>query len=404
MSSLLEYAQGVVAKAGKELRSGEVFAKVLTPNDDSGRHGVLVPTDAYAFFPDFEIPDATENSTITFGAFDAVAARQVELAYKYYERYPERRITRLHILLNDRNADPRLVVFLKARHTDESEGYYFDCANSAAGGRFASLFELIFGSQLSSEPGVFVTRPVESVAFHVDADLAELLRGFDEVKGRGWIDSLRAGDTGIGYTFESLLGIRENNDKRADFRGIEIKCKSVKEGAAAISGKINLFQHGPVWYRDETARERIRVLGRRGPDGLYSCHSQVTTLPNNRGLRLEILDMERKIDLRKTADEIGYWAFKSLEQRLKEKHTRAAIIKARSRGKGADAKFLYEEFVYCQQPSIERFVTLVRNRNIVFEFLMNERPDGTVRNHGYPWRLVREEFLDQLYTYQVKLR
>jgi hypothetical protein len=27
-----------------------------------------------------------------------------------------------------------------------------------------------------------------------------------------------------------------------------------------------------------------------------------------------------------------------------------------------------------------------------------------VRNRGYPWRLVREEFLDQLFSFQIKLR
>jgi hypothetical protein len=60
--------------------------------------------------------------------------------------------------------------------------------------------------------------------------------------------------------------------------------------------------------------------------------------------------------------------------------------------------------VYCTNPSIARFVDLVANRNIVFEFLMTERPPGHVRNHGYPWRLVRAELLDQLFTFQVKLR
>ena len=67
-------------------------------------------------------------------------------------------------------------------------------------------------------------------------------------------------------------------------------------------------------------------------------------------------------------------------------------------------QFSYEELVYCDRPSIERFVDLVTQRNIVFEFTMSEKPDGTVRNHGYPWRLIRAEFLDQLFSFQIKLR
>ena len=67
-------------------------------------------------------------------------------------------------------------------------------------------------------------------------------------------------------------------------------------------------------------------------------------------------------------------------------------------------RFFYKEFVYCDKPSIERFVDLVAFHKIVFEFLMSEEPDGRVRNHGYPWRLIREEFRDQLFAFQIKLR
>ena len=60
--------------------------------------------------------------------------------------------------------------------------------------------------------------------------------------------------------------------------------------------------------------------------------------------------------------------------------------------------------LYCDRPSIARFVDLVAHRNIVFEFLMSEKPNGAIRNHGYPWRLVRADFLDQLFAFQIKLR
>jgi hypothetical protein len=40
----------------------------------------------------------------------------------------------------------------------------------------------------------------------------------------------------------------------------------------------------------------------------------------------------------------------------------------------------------------------------VFEFLMYEKLDGTVRNRGYPWRLVSEALLDQLFSVRVRLR
>jgi hypothetical protein len=404
METLYGYASTQVRKAGKTVLSGEVFAKVLTKNDDSGRHGVLIPTDAYSYFPNFQIPDSTKNATVEFSAFDAVKGVATTLAYKYYERYPERRITRLHGSLNDLLIEHRILVFLNVKHSDGSSGYYFDCANSASGGRFSELFRLVFGEQVSAIPGQFVIRPVDSEAFSADVTLLELLDKFDQIKELGWIDARRSGDTGIGYTFESLLGIEENNDKTADFKGIEIKCKGTKEEGVAQSSKINLFQEGPVWLAKASAKERIRILGKPGDDGSYSCFSQLTTNPNNLGLFLDIIGVQNKIDLRKDQSALGYWMFEKLEHRLSEKHSRTAFVKARTRSIKSKTQFSYEEFIYCDRPSIARFVSLVEHRNIVFEFTMSEKPNGSIRNHGYPWRLIRAEFLDQLFAFQIKLR
>ena len=170
--------------------------------------------------------------------------------------------------------------FLRAKHADGSFAYYFDCGNSSPGGRFDALFRLIFGNEVAPVPGNFVIRPVDSDVFSADAPLTELLEKFDGIKELGWIDSLRTGDTGIGYTFETLLGIKENNDQQADFKGIEIKCKGTKEGKHSSSSKLNLFQAGPNWLVDATAKELIRILGKPGDDGLFACYSQVTSTPS----------------------------------------------------------------------------------------------------------------------------
>jgi len=404
MDSLFDYAAALTSRAQKSLKAGEVFAKVLTQNDDSGRHGVLIPTDAYSYFPYFAISDPTKNETIEFSAFDAISRTSKTLGYKYYERYPERRVTRLNGLLNDTSKAPRLLVFLHATHSDGSTGLYFDCANTGDAGRFYPLFHLIFGNEVAPVAGNFIVRPVESDAFAIDETLSDLLGKFDEVKSRGWIDSLRIGDTGIGYTFETLLGIEENNDQIADFHGIEIKCKGAKESDASHAGKINLFQSGPKWTSPMSARERIRVLGQQGPSGLFSCYSQVTTTPNNLGLLLDVLEADEKIDLRKYADDLGYWSFDQLRDRLAEKHSRAVFVKAKSRPSPAGTQYLYNELVYCDRPSMDRFLELVMHRNIVFEFTMSEKLDGRIRNHGYPWRLIRAQFLEHLFAFQIKLR
>lgn len=402
--TLFEYAQSVTSKFGKTLRTGEVLAKILTTNDDAGRHGVLVPADVYSFFPDLPVPDPSQNATDEFESCDYLSGRVGVLKYKYYQRYPERRITRLNSVLNNREHEPRIVVFLKAKLADGAIEYFVDCADSSPNSRFGFLFTLLFGDEIEIASGVFTLRPVESSAFSIDENLSELLGEFDRVCAEGWIESLRKGPTGIGYTFESLLGIKENNEQIADFKGIEIKCKGIKEDAADSTGKLNLFQRAPVWAQKMSTKERIRQVGKASANGLFRCHSQVTTTANNVGLSLRVLDVERKIDLQKLAEPLGHWTFEALQKRLEEKHSRAVFVKAKIQEKESKRFFKYEELVYCERPSMDRFVDLVGHRNLVFEFMMSERPGGEIKNHGYPWRLIREEFLESLFSFQIKLR
>lgn len=404
LSPLEKYARRLAAKNRQRMRSGEIFAKVLAPNDDSGRHGVVIPNDAYAFFPAVIIRNRKRNQTESVPVFDALLGKRIDVAYKYYQRYPERRITRLNPLLNRGRCRSRILVFLRANHLDGSSGYYVDCATSGRNGRFRRLYETCFGNRRPAKAGGFVMKSLDAPRFVVDTNLAKLLTAFDKIRRDGWIPSKRKGDTGIGYTFESLLGIEENNNKRADFNGIEIKCKGVKEGMQYAHGKISLFQQAPVWHQKHGAAKLIRMVGTRGNNGLFSCHSQLTTGVNNLGLALGISDRRRKVDLRKHRSRLGYWPYRVLQQRLSEKHSRAAIVKAAVRRRGDRARFYYNELIYCERPTIARFVELLRNRNIVFEFLMSEKTKGKVRNHGYPWRLVRDEVLGHLFSFQIKLR
>jgi hypothetical protein len=392
-----------VSSTGKQLRGGDIFTKVLTHNDDAGKHGVLVPAEAYDFFPELSIPDTTVNQTSLFGGFDFLEKKHQTLAYKYYERYPERRITRLNTAFNDRLHGRRIGVFLKAEHQDGSIGYYTDIVRENVDGDYEAVCSILFGKSFAFADGAFSIQPVDSPIFVPDEALNDLLSRFDEISNMGWICSLREGDTGIGYTFESLVGIEENNDRKADFRGIEIKCKQIKE-SGGCGGKINLFQQAPCWETRLSALERIRLIGQPSMDGLFVCHSQVTTTKNNIDLWLNPYSTPQQVDLLKGDARLGHWPHSILAQRLKEKHTRAVFVKAKVSSTTKGKRFHYKELVYCEQPSIRRFTDLIQDRRLVFEFLMSEKESGRVRNHGYPWRLTSDEYLSDLFSFRVQLR
>ena len=54
-------------------------------------------------------------------------------------------------------------------------------------------------------------------------DITELKEKLSDINRRGYIVSLRKGNTGIGYTLETLLGVVENNLRSPDLGTIELK-------------------------------------------------------------------------------------------------------------------------------------------------------------------------------------
>ena len=89
-----------------------------------------------------------------------------------------------------------------------------------------------------------------------EIDIKEKLK---EIKEKGFIKSLRKDNTGIGYTLETLLGIKENNIGEPDFtyNGLKVELKAQRKKAGS---RVTLSTKSPVWdpLRD---REIINKLG-----------------------------------------------------------------------------------------------------------------------------------------------
>src|SRR5690606_27455249 len=65
---------------------------------------------------------------------------------------------------------------------------------------------------------------------------------FNRIKSLGFVKSHRTNNTGIGKTFEDLLGVGENNRKDSDFDGFEVKSQRFLS-----SSKITLFTKSPTF-------------------------------------------------------------------------------------------------------------------------------------------------------------
>ena len=161
----------------------------------------------------------------------------------------------------------------------------------------------------------------------------------------GWIKSLRKGTTGIGYTFETMLGKKEDTLVQPDYKSIEIKVKR-RYG----KGYITLFNAVP----DNKEKVILEIYKKYGisnknknyfktfminidsknysKQGKHLFKLKVDYL--NKVIRLEVYDLNKN----KIRDNI-YWSFQLLNEKINKKMKNLAIVKA-------DIKKINEEFYY----------------------------------------------------------
>lgn len=233
--------------------------------------------------------------------------------------------------------------------------------------------------------------------------LEEFLRKFDQISARGYVKTLRPGDTGIGFTLESLLEIPENNSPRGDFKGMEIKAYRDSENQFDDQEKMNLFLKEPEWLDGLKGSERIQQYGYVDENGRQAWYLSVTSRKNDAGLQLVQEEQGDQIELHRHGVAIARWTQEVLEQRLQEKHTHSVFVGADSRGTGADEEFWYRTVTWCREPSARRLMELAATGDVIVELRMHLRPDGSARNHGTAFR-IRKHKLQTLFSEQKTLR
>jgi hypothetical protein len=242
-----------------------------------------------------------------------------------------------------------------------------------------------------------------TVAKSHESILQEFLVQFDKVSARGFVKTLRPGDTGVGYTLETLLEIPENNSPRGDFQGMEIKAYRDSETEFDDQDKMNLFLKEPEWLDGLTTAERIQQYGYKDPNERQAWYLSVTSRRNEANLQLFVTEQGDVLELHRNDLPIARWSLEVLEQRLQEKHAHSVFVGAESRGKGAEEEFWYKTVTWCQEPSAKRLLELTASGDIIVELRMHLRPDGSARNHGTAFR-IRKHKLQTLFHEQKTVR
>ncbi len=235
----------------------------------------------------------------------------------------------------------------------------------------------------------------------LDQAVSELLEKMREVGQRGFIQSLRPGDTGVGFTLESLLGISANSKKTPDYKGIEIK------SARSDNNRSTLFSKVPNWKLSPlNASQIVSRFGYIDDKGRRAYYNTLSHRPNSQGLYLSVPATEKYVEAR--AQEISQdslvalWQLDDLETAIRLKHKRTFWVKATSKKLDSGLeKFRYEAVTYTAEPLVSNFAPLVTSGRITCDFLLHQKPSGGIRDHGYLFKMKPMD-LDLLFPVEKK--
>ena len=230
--------------------------------------------------------------------------------------------------------------------------------------------------------------------------LQELLYRLAGIARQGFVRSLRAGPTGVGFTLETLLGIKANSSRSPDFKGIEVKAHRLGNSGRIARTRTTLLSQIPDWKSSHvvTARELLDEFGYRRPDdGRLQLYCTCAESPNPQGLYLDHEEETQTLHARAmlagedSAREVVLWKLATLHEHLAMKHQQTAWVGAevQSNNSGEEA-FHYRRLSITSRPRIERFGPLVETGDITMDFTLSERENGRVRDHGYLFKIRPE--------------
>lgn len=219
-----------------------------------------------------------------------------------------------------------------------------------------------------------------------------LYEKFLEIKELGWIKSYRRGYTGIGYTFERLLGKDEDALCRPDFLDIEIKTH--RRGSQSY---VALFNYNP---KGESSYELKRLFSRysylhtknkniRALNADVYCN-YIKDVGINYKFSLEVDEKDRKIYLL-VFDRLGYfiekksyWDFDVIEAKLCNKIKNLAFVEADSKFINGCEYFRYNKISFYTLKSFDTFIQLIKHSKIRVSFLVSGQSNDkeSINSHG----------------------
>lgn len=210
------------------------------------------------------------------------------------------------------------------------------------------------------------------------------------IKAQGYIPTKRVGSTGVGYTLEELLDLKENNIALPDLTRAELKAH--RDGSASM---ITLFTfNNKVWQIDPM--EAIRKYGSYDKNGRRGLYYTMSLKPNSAGLFLEVSD-EIIVIRHISGEKIAIWKLEKLEKRFEQKIPALILVHAFSEERDGKEYFNYDRASLLQGTSPSILKNQFKKEHLQVDVRMHDKGTKGARNHGTAFR-AKEDKLPFLFA------
>lgn len=239
-------------------------------------------------------------------------------------------------------------------------------------------------------------------------NLSLFIQDFNKVKKLGFTPSRRSNSTGIGKTFEDLIGIAENNITEPDLHGFEIKSQRNFSGSY-----VTLFTKSPtmpknantylrIEYGSQDAKyPEIKVLHTSFFCDRYNSHNagaQFSLRIDRVAEKIYILVKQGNGDI----DDSVYYSFENLRKAIKKIENLAFVTADTKKVNGQEYFHFTKATIFSGFKSFKNFLDLLERGCIMYDIRIGAyksgKNKGKTHDHGSGFRIKRED-MKKLYEH-----
>lgn len=219
-----------------------------------------------------------------------------------------------------------------------------------------------------------------------------------EIKPKGFVESMRNGSTGVGYTLEQMLGITENSFSQPDFIAFLTELKTKR--TTSKNSLLTLYTDETGWTMPQIDFIEKNGWNHRKHVGEKTVQGTIRLKTNKRGFALNI-DDEKYFCVTKDGVAFMKWEWDPLLTHYMNKFANLVVVDADVKKVNGIEHFHYTALNYFRGTSKELFRRMIENNKIGVDLrLYTQYNEGKgVRNRGTALRIKHKDVKD-LYTSQ----